>query len=102
MPTYIYRVSLTNGRKPSDSSPADMEVVGAHFARLEQLAAEGVVSYVGRTLQDDNSTFGIVVFQADSDTAAREIAEADPAVTGGLMSAEVFPFEVYIPTPAGD
>ena len=97
MPTYIYRVSLTNGRKPSDSTPEDMEVVGAHFARLEQLAAEGVVSYVGRTLNDDPSVFGIVVFQAGSDEAAREIAEADPAVVSGLMVADVFPFEVYIP-----
>jgi hypothetical protein len=44
----------------------------------------------------DASSFGIVVFWAESDDAARRIVDADPAVAGGVMRAELFPFRVAL------
>jgi uncharacterized protein YciI len=69
--------------------------VGAHFARLESLFRQGVISFVGRTTDDEPSTFGVVVFEAESQDAAYFIAADDPAIQHGVMTAEVFPFEVF-------
>jgi uncharacterized protein YciI len=93
--TFIYRITLTEGRRPSDLTPDQREVVGAHFARLGQLYEQGVVSFVGRATVDEPSTFGLVVFEAESEDAAYFIAAEDPAVQHGIMTAEVFPFEVF-------
>jgi uncharacterized protein len=50
----------------------------------------------GRTLTADENTFGIVVFVADSDADATELMQTDPAVSRGVMSAELFPFRVAL------
>jgi len=38
---------------------------------------------MGRTQNNDESTFGIAIFEAEDESAARKIMEADPAVAGG-------------------
>ena len=40
----------------------EAEVVGRHFKYLKHLVSEGVVVMAGRTLNTDESAFGIVVF----------------------------------------
>jgi uncharacterized protein YciI len=95
MPTFIYRLALTDGKRPPDLTPDQREVVSAHFARLEALFDEGVVSFVGRSTDDEPATFGLVVFEAESEDAAYFIAAEDPAVQHGIMTAEVSPFEVF-------
>jgi uncharacterized protein YciI len=42
---------------------------------------------------DERSSFGLVVFDADSEEEAREIMENDPAVANGLMTATLYPFK---------
>ena len=46
--------------------------------------------------------FGITVFQATSEEAARDIMNNDPAVIAGVMRAELFPFRIALvgKTPA--
>jgi uncharacterized protein YciI len=58
--------------------------------------AEGVVILAGRTLNGDDSTFGIVIFNAGSEEEARRIMESDPAVRQGVMRAELFPYRVAL------
>jgi uncharacterized protein YciI len=41
-------------------------------------------------------TFGIVIYKAADESAARALADADPAVRDGIMSAEVFPFRIAL------
>ncbi len=50
----------------------------------------------GRTLNTDESSFGIVILEVDSEDAAREIQQADPAITTGIMRAELFPYRVAL------
>lgn len=50
----------------------------------------------GRTLNADETAFGIVVFRADSETSARQIMHDDPAVKLGVMHAELFPYRVAL------
>ena len=50
----------------------------------------------GRTLNTDESSFGIVTLEVDSEDAAREIQDADPAITAGIMRAELFSYRVAL------
>ncbi len=71
-------------------------IVREHFARLEALTEQGVTLLVGRTQDDSPRTFGIVLFQAESEEQAREVMNNDPAVVKGIMRAELFPFRIAL------
>jgi len=102
MPQYIYRLQptrvemLTNG--PTEQ---EIRVVAEHFEYLRGLTELGTVLMAGRTLNADGSVFGIVVFASDSESAARELMQNDPAVRDGLMAAELFPFRVALWSSSG-
>lgn len=51
---------------------------------------------VGRTQNSDESTFGIAIFKAENEEAARTIMENDPAVVGGVMQAQLFPYRIAL------
>jgi uncharacterized protein YciI len=76
-------------------------VVDAHFAYLRRLVAEGVVLMAGRTVETGERTFGLVVLQAGSEDAARALMRADPAVAGGVMQAELYPYRVALWSATG-
>ena len=44
--------------------------ISAHYNYLKALTDQGVVILAGRTLNTDESSFGIVIFRADSEEAA--------------------------------
>lgn len=67
-----------------------------HFARLERMLAEGRLILAGKTGGLDETTFGIVVFEADSLDEARETMASDPGVAEGIMTAELFPYRVAL------
>jgi uncharacterized protein YciI len=76
--------------------PTDEEasILSEHSNYLESLTKQGVVLVFGRTQNNDKSTFGITIFRAESDEAARSIMSNDPVVKGGIMQAELFPYKV--------
>lgn len=80
----------------------EAEVVGAHLRHLQALGDRGVVRLAGRTVDTGADTFGLVVFEADSAAAARELMAADPAVAAGLMVAQLYPFRVAVTGAAPD
>jgi uncharacterized protein YciI len=75
---------------------ADEGLVAEHFQRLEALRDAGRVLLAGRTLNSDARQFGLVVVEVGSEAEAREIMEGDPAVRGGVMTAELFPYSVAL------
>jgi uncharacterized protein YciI len=77
-------------------TPQEAEVVSQHFNYLKDLTDQGTALFVGRTLTTDERTFGITVFEADSEEAAHEIMNNDPAVIAGVMRAELFPFRIVL------
>ncbi|MCX6029928.1 MAG: family 10 glycosylhydrolase [Chloroflexi bacterium] len=90
---YLYRIQPTRHTMLTDGpTPEEAELVSQHFAYLEGLTQQGVVVLAGRTPTTNTSSFGIVIFRAASDKAARSIMAADPAVRGGVMRARLFPF----------
>ena len=79
-----------------DPTPEEDEIVSRHFAYLSDLAEKGLMILFGRTQTADESTFGIVIFEAEDEAAARAIMENDPAVKNGVMTATLYPYKVAL------
>ncbi len=96
---YIGILSLTTYyQTDSNWTDADIMIVGAHFQRLQQFAAEGKVILAGRTelASNDPDMIGIVIIAATTKSQAEQIMFEDPAVVNKIMSAELFPFNVAV------
>jgi len=94
---YLYFLKPTRlGMVTDGPTPEEAETVSCHFAYLNDLTKKGVMILVGRTQNDDESTFGIAIFEAQDEPAARTIMESDPAVVGGVMSATLYPYKVAL------
>jgi uncharacterized protein YciI len=77
-------------------TPDEEARVSEHFQYLKSLQDGGQLILAGRTLNTDPSSFGIVILRAESDETARQIMEDDPAVSNGVMQAELYPFRVAL------
>ncbi len=97
MQEFLYKLQLVRGdllrTGPTSSEQA---VVAEHFAYLQSLNARGAIIFVGRTLNTDETTMGLAVFRAESEDAARQIMNDDPAVKKGVMTATLYPFKVLM------
>ena len=94
---YLYRIQPARpAMLPEGPTPEEAEIVAQHFAYLQDLTERGILILAGRTLNTDESSFGIVILYAESKDAAREIVDNDPAVKGGVMRAELFPYRVAL------
>jgi uncharacterized protein YciI len=92
---YVLRVAphLQDEAKWSD---ADKAATGRHFKRLQDDLAKGRVILAGRTSEPLDKTFGLVVFEAADDAAAKAYMDADPAVQAGVMTATLHPYAVAL------
>ncbi len=97
IPEYLYKIQpvrlemLTQGPTPEEAA-----IVVQHFAYLQGLAQQGVVILAGRTQNANESTFGIVIFRANSEESARDVMNNDPAVKNGVMRAELYPYRIAV------
>ncbi|MFD2445131.1 YciI family protein [Bacillus sp. CGMCC 1.16607] len=71
-------------------------MVYEHFKVLQELLKENKLIMAGKTDNLDETTFGIVILQVDSEEAARTIMENDPTVKGGIMTAQLYPYRVAL------
>jgi len=94
---YVYVLQLAP-RFQDAAAWTEMEnaVAARHFDHLTQATKAGQVILAGRTNEPLDKTFGLVIFEADSETAARTFMESDPAVIAGLMTATLHPYEVAL------
>jgi uncharacterized protein len=94
---FIYVLKLVP-RLHADSAwtKEDNAVLERHFARFQEAAKSGQLILAGRTSEPGDKTFGIAIFEAPDENAARKFMQEDPAVAGGLMTAELHPFAVAL------
>jgi uncharacterized protein YciI len=94
---FIYVLRLVP-RLHADSAwtKEDEAVLKRHFARFQQAAESGQLILAGRTSESGDKTFGIAIFEAPDEGAARNFMQEDPAVAAGLMTAELHPFAVAL------
>ena len=97
MPEFLYKLQLVRGDMlRSGPTGAEQAIVAEHFAYLQDLNARGIIILVGRTLTTDENTMGLTIFRAESEEAARQIMNGDPAVKKGVMTATLYPFKVFL------
>jgi uncharacterized protein len=94
---FIYVLRLVP-RLHADSgwTKEDNAMLERHFVRFQQAAKSGQLILAGRTSEPGDKTFGIAIFEASDEDAARKFMQEDPAVAGGLMTAELHPFAVAL------
>jgi uncharacterized protein YciI len=94
---FLYRVQpVRPDMLKTAASAEESKILDQHFDYLKDLTAKGVVILAGRTLNTDETSFGIVIFHAESEEAARRIMEGDPAVQNGVFHAALFPFRIVL------
>jgi uncharacterized protein len=94
---FLYTVRPTRLQMLTEGPTTDeASAVKRHLEYLQGLAEAGVVLLAGRTQTADERTFGLVVFRAESEEAARRIVDGDPAVAHGVMKAELYPYRVAV------
>jgi len=94
---FIYVLRLVP-RLHADSAwtKEDTAALERHFARFQEATKSGQLILAGRTSEPGDKTFGIAIFEAPDEDAARKFMQEDPAVAGGLMTAELHPFAVAL------
>lgn len=74
----------------------DNAALERHFNRFKHAIETGGLILAGRTREPGDKTFGIAIFEANDEAAAKKFMEEDPAVVAGLMTAELHPFAVAL------
>lgn len=100
MKQFLYQLKLRdNLLEEANWTQKENEVVKQHFLRLQRDTENKKVIFAGRTLNTDSSSFGIVVFLAESEHSANEYMNKDPAIIAGIMKGFLFPFRVALIQP---
>ncbi len=96
---FLYKIQPTRSEMLSEeSTPEEDRIISEHFAYLKNLRDKGMLILAGRTQNTDPSSFGIVIFKAADEDEAKQIVDNDPAVSEGVMHAELYPYRVALIT----
>jgi uncharacterized protein len=80
---------------PFEPTEEESRVVSLHYEYLQKLRAEGRLVLAGPSaLRGD--TFGLGIFDQSDRAEVEAIVAADPAVTGGIMTAEIRPYRIAV------
>ena len=79
-----------------DWTDKDNAIVYEHFQNLQRLLKEDKLILAGKTDNQNEHTFGIVIIETESEEEAREIMNNDPAVAKKIMTAELSPYQVAL------
>ena len=95
--TFIYVLKLVP-RLYDDKkwTKEDKAALDRHFTQLQEATKSGQLLLAGRTKESGDKAFGIAIFTASDEAAARKFMESDPAVVAKLMTAELHPFQLHI------
>jgi uncharacterized protein YciI len=97
IPQFLYKIQPTRVEMLREGlTEEEAEIIASHFEYLSDLREQDILILAGRTLNTDESSFGIVIFNAESEERAREIMHGDPAVHLGVMGAALYPFRVAL------
>ena len=97
MQTFIYVLKLVPRLYDDNKwTKEDKAALDRHFTQLQEAAKSGELILAGRTQEPGNKTFGIAIFRASDEAAARKFMESDPAVVAKLMTAELHPFSMHV------
>jgi uncharacterized protein YciI len=94
---YIYVLKvLPRYLNPSNWTETENKILDDHFSELKKLMENGKLILAGKTQGLDEKTFGIVIIETETEEEATRIMQNDPAVSGGIMKAELFPYQIAL------
>ena len=95
MEQFVYTLRATRLEMLSQGpDEREARALKEHVEYLQKLVTEGSAILFGRTQTSDETTFGIVVFEAESNSLATQIMEQDPCILSRVMTATLQPFRV--------
>lgn len=93
MPEWIYVIRAAREGFKTEPTEEEMAIMGEHFGYLQSLLADGTLTLAGPAL---DASFGIVVFDAEDEEAARAVMNGDPSVAKGVMNATLHPYRTSL------
>jgi uncharacterized protein YciI len=93
MPEYIYLIHPLRHEFFDHPTSFEEAMMDAHYEYLKKATSDNVVLLAGPCLDE---TFGVVVFRAENDAAAREFMLNDPSVNSNVMMAELHPMSISL------
>jgi uncharacterized protein YciI len=95
--TFIYVLKLVPRLHDEKKwTKEDNEALERHTIRFQEATKSGQLILAGRTQEPGDKTFGIAIFRAADEAAAKKFMESDPTVVAKLMTAELHPFSVQM------
>ena len=80
---------------PFEPTEEESRIVSEHSAYLMQLRAEGRLLLAGPS-PVPGDPLGVVIYDQDDRAEVEAIVAADPAITSGVMSAEIRPLRISV------
>jgi uncharacterized protein YciI len=92
---FVYLLRPVRPELPYEPTAEEQVTLGAHADYLERGASEGWLVCAGPSLVAPGDAIGITILDVDDEAEARRVMEADPAVSGGIMTGELRPFRLF-------
>ena len=80
---------------PFEPTEDESRIVSEHYDYLKRLRVEGRIVLAGPSALPGD-TFGLGIFDQDDRAEVEAIVAADPAVTNGIMTAEIRPYRISV------
>jgi uncharacterized protein len=80
---------------PFEPTEDEARIVSEHYDYLVKLRDEGRLVVAGPSIKRGD-TFGIGVLDVDDEDEVQSIVRADPAITSGVMTAEIRPLRIAV------
>lgn len=97
MKQYLYKLELIERLNNDDNwTEKDNQIVEEHFNYLKDRLNHKQLILAGRTLNMDNTKFGIVIIEVETDEIAESIMLNDPAIKNGIMIGHLYPYRVAL------
>ena len=80
---------------PFEPTEEESRIVSEHFEYLTRLREEGRLVLAGPSAVPGD-TFGLAIYEQEDRADVEAIVAADPAVTGGVMTAEIRPMRISV------
>ena len=99
MGTWLYRIEPAREGMPDAPTPAEMTLVGQHFAYLQAAYAAGTARWVART--ETAPHLGLAVVECADRVAAEAFLAGDPAVAAGVFRGQIQPLKEVLGSVSG-
>lgn len=98
MTYFLYKLVPPRPTFSLDMTDAESAIMGDHVGYWTSLAADGTAVVFG-AVADPAGIWGLSVVEAESEPDVRALGDADPAITSGLATYEIYPMPGAIARP---